>query len=521
MIQQIALDKWDIAIVVAYIIVLLYIGIKSSTSKEAPGDLFLAGKKLKWPKIGLSLFSTNVSPMMLIGFTSLAYTHGIVGANFEWLAWIYLMILAMIFIPHYQKSGVHTMPRFLKLRYGQRAYRFLSYYSLLSIVVIWLGCSLYAGGLIISQSLGFSLTLAVIGIAFIAVSYTMLGGLNAVVNTDLFQSILILVGSIILTIMAYVKVGGIERLYHEIPGEMLKLFKPASDPEYPWHAILFGYAVVAIFFWCTDQTIVQKVLAARSVEEGQKGALFTSFLKILMPVIFIFPGIFAIILFPGVGNPDEVYLKMVTSILPVGLIGLMVAVMLAALINTIAAGLNSFSTVFTLDVYQRIYKSSEKDTIKIGRLVTLIGAVIAILLATLLSMAGKDLFTISQGLLNFFAPPLTVVFLVGVLWKRATPLAAEVTLIGGGILCILVGMAFYADIPHKDFWPNFLILSVYLFIFLLLVMVIVSLVSKPVPELSLATLKDTNKALGHKSKSIWRYWLALAIIMIALYLFFN
>jgi SSS family solute:Na+ symporter len=521
--MQIALNTFDLIVIGFYLVALLYIGFRSGKKKTNTDDLFLGGRNLTWPKIGFSLFSTNVSPMMLIGFAGLAYSQGMVGANFEWLAWIYMMVLAMVFIPHYQKNKISTMPGFLDLRFGKQSHRFLSYYSLVSIAFIWLGCTLYAGGLIIAQAIGIPLYISVIGIAVVAVSYTAIGGLAAVVRTDVFQSLLILFGSAVLTILAFLKIGSVDDLYHGVPEHFWSLFKSSDDPDYPWQAVIFGYAVVAIFFFCIDQTIVQKVLAAKSKEDGQKGVLFTAFLKILMPVIFILPGIMAVILYPDLKNTDEAYLRIVTGILPVGLIGLMVAVMLAALINTIAAGLNSFSTVFTLDVYKQMNpEASEHKTKNVGQMVTLLVAVVAICLSILFSLAGKDLFEISQGLLNFFAPPLSVVFIVGVLWKRATPKAAEVTLWGGGLLSVIVGVAYFSDFPHAGFWPNFLILSFYLFLVLLVLMITVSLLTKPVPEKALPPLGRSLEAKDQQSaRTIRMLWLILGLIMIGLYIFFN
>lgn len=523
MTKQITLNTFDLVVIGVYLIVLLFIGFWSGRKKKSSEDLFLSGRNLTWPKIGFSLFSTNVSPMMLIGFAGLAYSQGMVGANFEWMAWIYMMILAMLFIPHYQKNKISTMPGFLDLRYGKKSHTFLSWYSLISIMFIWLGCTLYAGGVIIAQALGIPLYIAVICIAVVAVSYTAVGGLSAVVRTDLFQSLLIIFGSTVLTVLAYFKIGTLDKVYNGVPESFWNLFKSADDPNYPWQAIVFGYAVVAIFFFCIDQTIVQKVLAAKSREEGQKGVLFTAFLKILMPVIFILPGIMAAIIYPGLENTDEAYLTIVTGVLPVGMIGIMVAVMLAALINTIAAGLNSFSTVFTLDVYKKINPDiSESKTKKVGQLATVLVAIVAVCLAILLSFAGKNLFEISQGLLNFFAPPLSVVFIVGVLWKRATPKAAEITLLGGGIMSIIVGIAYFSDFPHAGFWPNFLILSFYMFLILLALMLTVSLFTKHVPEKALPSLSESHtKDEIHSTKKIWRLWIILAIIMIGLYIFFN
>lgn len=520
---QLSLSPIDLFVVGLYLVVLLYVGFRYTRRGVAAEDLFLSGRNLTWPKVGLSLFSTNVSPMMLIGFAGLAYSQGMVGANFEWLAWIFLMILAMVFVPHYQKNRISTMPGFLEVRFGRRSHRFLSYYAVLSIVVMWLGSTLYAGGLILAQALGLPLWLAAVVVAVVALSYTAVGGLAAVVRTDLLQSGLILFGSVVLTVMAFIQIGGMEPLRAQVPEDYWTMFRPADDPDYPWHAVIFGYAVVAIYFFCIDQTIVQKVLAAKNREEGQKGALFTAYLKVLMPLIFIVPGIFALVLYPEVQNTDEVYLLMVTGVLPVGMIGVMVAVMLAALINTIAAGLNSFSTVFTLDIYKKWVPDYTEDSLKrTGRIMTLAGALLALGLAVLFSMAERSLFEISQGLFNFFAPPLSVVFLVGVLWKRATPIAAEVTLLGGGALSVLTGIAYFADIPYAGFWPNFLTLSFYLFLILLVVMVTVSLLTRPVPEKALPSLAEARDEIRDAStRNIWRMWGVLALVMAVLYIVFN
>ncbi len=523
MIDKISLNDFDYLVIGLYLVILIYIGFRSSKIRINSDDLFLTGRSLTWPKIGFSLFSTNVSPMMLIGFAGLAYSQGIVAANFEWLAWFFLMILAMVFIPHYQKNKISTMPGFLDLRYGKRSHTFLSYYSLISIAFIWLGTTLYAGGLIIAQAVGIPIYFSIVGVAIVALSYTSIGGLAAVVRTDIFQSLLILFGSIVLTVLAFIKIGSIENLYHGVPPDFWKLFQSSGNSDYPWYSIIFGYSVVAIFFFCIDQTIVQKVLAAKSIEHGQKGALFTSFLKILMPMLFVLPGIMAVILYPGMENTDEVYLRIVTGVLPVGMVGMMVAVMLAALINTIAAGLNSFSTVFTLDIYKKLYPGqSEMRTKRIGQLMTVMGAFIAMFLALLFSLAGKNLFEISQGLLNFFAPPLSVVFLVGVLWNRATPRAAELTLLGGGAMSVVIGVAYFSDFPYAGFWPNFLILSFYMFMALMVFMIIMSLLTKPVPEKALPSLIKSQNAQDKLSqRAIWRLWLILAVIMAVIYIIFN
>ncbi len=520
--MNVNLSILDLTVIGVYIVALLFIGLfvgikeKITSSK----DLFLGGGKLKWPAIGFSIFSTNVSPMMVVGTAGLAYSKGMVSANFEWLAWIFLMLMAMVFAPHYLNNKISTMPEFLKVRYGKNAYHFLSYYLLFSILFLWLGGALYVGGKIIAEIFSIHLAWSVIVIALLATSFTVLGGLKAIVRTDIFQSIIIIVGSIILIYMGMEKIGGFEKLYAKVPEDHWKLFL-TNDDKYSWYTIILGYPVVAIFYFCTDQMIVQKTLAAKNIEEGQKGAVFTSFLKMLMPLLFI-PGLLCVVLFPDI-EADNAYVTMVTNLLPSGLVGLIVAAMLAALINTVAAGFNSFSTIFTLELYKRKYPHiTPMQEKKVGQYVILLCSVLAVGVAITFSFLGKEVFEITQSLMGFFAPPLSAVFLLGVLWKRATPKAGEITLIGGGILCLIVCLCYNLNIP-KDFDKvPFMLLSFYLFAILSAVLVVSSYLTTPAPEKALPSLKESYANMGYSSsKKIWMLWLCICVMMICLYIYFN
>ncbi|HEY6082804.1 MAG TPA: sodium/solute symporter [Chitinophagaceae bacterium] len=515
--MRISLNFLDITVIVAYLLALLIIGFGFG-SKRSKKDIFLAGRSFKWPFIGFSLFATNVSPMMMIGFAGLAYSHGMAGANFEWLAWVFLMLLAMVFIPVYARTKISTMPQFLKVRYGNKAYRFLSVYSLFSILLVWVSSALYAGGLLISQLFGFSLWMSMLGIALIGSSFAAFGGLSAIVRTDVLQSAIIILSSALLVFWGIEKIGGISALVHKVPGDYWKLFKSSGDQEYSWYAILLGYPVAGIYYWCTDQTIVQKVLAAKNREQGQYGVILLSFLKLLTPFIFILPGILCLALYPHLGKPDSVYTHLIITLMPSGILGLSVAGLLAALINTVATGLNSFSTVFTLDFYTRWKSLTEKQVQYAGRLVTLAGTALAFLIALIFSFSGKIFFDITQGMVSILAPPLSVVFLVGAFWKKATDRAAEWTLYGGGALCIIVGICYILNFPYKGYWPNFLMLSFYLFLFLLIVMILVSSLTK-VTEGSPLLWKEAKKE-NHFNR-VWIWWAVVAIAMVSIYLIFN
>ncbi|MBN1540828.1 Na+/glucose cotransporter, partial [candidate division KSB1 bacterium] len=254
-----SLQTLDLVVIVTYIIALLGLGFGISYRRRRKSDIFLAGRDLTWPNIGLSIFGTNISPSMMLAACSVAYTSGMVAANFEWLAWFFLLLLAMVFVPLYLQTRISTMPEFIERRFGRAGRTFLSWYALFTTVVLWLGGTLYAGGLLLNQISGWPLWLCLVFLVTIAASFTIAGGLAAVVITDSFQSILMIVASALLTWLAFDKIG-LDRLLQEIPSDYWRLFRDADDPTFPWPAIVLGYPVLGVWFWCTDQTIVQRVL---------------------------------------------------------------------------------------------------------------------------------------------------------------------------------------------------------------------------------------------------------------------
>ncbi|MBC9909420.1 sodium:solute symporter family transporter [Chitinophaga varians] len=512
--MNISLTGVDGIVLVLYIIALFVLGFFLGRNSEK--DIFLGGRSLRWWQIGFSMFSANAGPMMLIGMSSLGFSQGVVGANFEWLAWIFLLLLAMFFLPRYLSAGISTIPQYLLHRYGKGAYNFLVIYSLVSILVVWLGSALYAGGLVISQVLGCPLMYAVALIALIATSYTAVGGFRAVVRTGIFQSVIIIVSSLILTILAFnsmIKSGAAQ---HEVPRNFWKLLHGADDREYSWMAILAGYPVVAIYYWCADQTIVQKLLGAKDLREGQYGALFIAALKMITPFIFLLPGIICFILYRDITTADNAYITLVQQLMPDGFRGLCFAALIAALIDTVSSGLNSFSTVFTLDVVAQFRTMDETRRLRTGRWMTVLASLLAIGIAAMFQYSGKGLFEITQGMVSILAPPLSVVFLASIFWKRTNSQAVVTVLYGGGSVCLLIGVCYLLNYPYKGFWPHFLLLSVYLFIGLALLIVVVSGLTPPSPA-------EEDKpafvaAAGNRlSRRVWAGWAVLAVVMLIIY----
>ena len=522
-----SLEQLDYVVIGFYLVALLTLGFWVSYSRRESDDLFLAGRSLGWFNIGLSIFGTNVNPSFMIASCSIAYTSGMVAANFEWMAWPFLMLLAMVFVPQYLNTRVSTMPEFMSRRYNESCRVFLSCYTVFSTLTVWLGMTLFTGGLLLGQILGWPLWLSVLLLITIAASFTITGGLAAVVITDSFQSILMIVASIALTVIGLAKVGGIGQMVQSVPPETWRLFRTEGD--FPWYAMLLGYPVSGLWFWCTDQTIVQRVLGGRTIKQSQQGCIFAAFLKILTPLIFFTPGILCKILHPELGaevnGSDKAYMMMVTQYLPAGMVGLIVAVLIAALISTVDSGLNSLSTVFTLDIYCKHVRpdASPREKTRIGRIVTLIGAILSIFLALGIGAVERmNLFSMLQSILAFLAPPLATVFLLGAVWPRANATGALWTLIVGSIVSISIGLCHMLNFPNADFWPHFMVLAFYIFAGLMMFMVIASLLtSQPQYDKKAFSLKGIYKTQPISFKNIWLYWAVISLVMIIIYIAFN
>jgi SSS family solute:Na+ symporter len=518
------LQTIDYAIVGVYLLVLLYIGYKASFGKKKKEDetLFLAGKSLSWYSIGFNMWGTNVGPSMLLAFASIGYTTGIVAGNFEWYAFIFLLLLAMVFAPRYLASKVTTMPEFMGQRYGDGTRNILAWYALIKILISWLSLGLFAGGFLVRQILDIPMTQSVIVLVSFAGLFAFAGGLKAIARVNVFQMILLIIVSFMLTIIGIHKIGGISELFNRAPSEYWNLVRPANDPGYPWPAILLGYPVAAIAFFCTDQAMVQSVLGARNLEQGQLGVSFIGWLKILSLPLFIIPGIICYELYPGLADPNEAYMTLVTNLFPPGLNGLVIVVLIAVLVGTIGSSLNALSTVFTTDIYvKRINPSaSNKQIIKVGRIAVIAGCLFAILMAIAIdSIKGLNLFDVFQAVLGFIAPPLSVVFLLAVFWKRTTRKAINFTLSAGSAISLGIGVLYLWVFPASEykFWPHYLLLSFFIFALLMVLAMIISLLDKEPPPAVVIKKQD----LPRPTKLVWRVWIALIIVMISLYIFFN
>jgi len=530
------LSGWDFAVIAAYVLVLLGIGFWVSRHLKGSEDIFLGGRSVRWYNIAASIFGTNVGPAFLIASCAAAYGMGMVTASFEWLAWVLLFLLCTVFLPHYLNMGITTMPEFVNRRFGTPAHDFLSYYALFTTLILWITGALYPGALLLGQMMSWPLWLSAAALMALCLFIAASGGLLAIAITDTYQTVLIIGGALAMTLIGLHHVGGLGRLVQATPPHYWELFRPLSDKQYPWLTLILGYPVLGLWFWCTDQTMVQRVLAARGYRQAVGGCLAAGFLKIIPPLIFMMPGIMCFVLHPGLKSPDEAYLTMVTNYLPAGMRGLIFVVLIAALVTTVDAGINSFSTIFTLDIWVRRFRprASKQEIRNLGRVITGIISVLAVLCAIAMGGVGRDLFSLFQAIIGYVAPPVAAVFLVGVLWRRATGRAAFLTLAGGTTLCLTIGALDFYNKPLlvKGFnallpWtftepPHFLYLSFALFILCLTAMVIISLVTRAAPgEESLPRLGEAYAKIGARMRWLFAGWAGLAVVMVALYVGFE
>lgn len=540
----------DLGIIVIYFIFILtlgfWAGLRKKKTKKA-NEYFLAGKSLKWPMIGLALFATNISTVHLVSLAEEGYTNGLAYGNFEWMAPFTLIILALFFAPFYIRSNVTTLPDFLEKRYSRASRDWLSILSMVSAIFIHIGFSLYAGAVVLEGLFGMDKMFSIVLIAGLTGLYTIVGGLMAVVLTESVQTIILLIGAIILTGIAYVKVGGFAGIVESVGTAKLTVLRPHGDPSgLPWYSVFLGYPIIGIWYWCTDQTIVQRVLGAKDENHARVGPLFAGFIKILPVFIFVLPGLIALALVnkgllpalpvteAGGADAAQTYSHMISHLLPIGLRGLIAAALMAALMSTVSGALNSLATLFTYDLYQRrMPHTSEKKLVLIGRIVTFIGMALAVLWSPLCGRFP----TVFQGInaaISYLAPPITVVFVAGVFWKKASSKASFITLVSGSLLGFVIFILDFTKILQalKDShpWLGFLNFMVISFVLAVICAGILAVMSYIFPE----------QLTGEKSALIWgsfrdplrgRGWLGignykllsaiLALVMIVLYVTFT
>lgn len=546
------LENIDLGISIFYILLILVIGIWAGISKKGRSEVntadgyFLAGKSLRWPAIGLALFATNISTVHLVSLAQSGFDTGLLNGNFEWMAAFTLILLALFFVPFYLKSGVATLPDFLERRYDRASRDWLTIISIVSAIVIHIAFSMLAGGIVLKTLFGFNMYLSVGVICIITGIYTILGGLKAVVVTESIQTVVLLTGAFIISYVAFYKMGGwnpmIEVLETEGQMERLSMLRPTGDTSgMPWQAVILGYPILGIWYWCADQTIVQRVLGAKDENHGRVGALFCGFLKILPVFIFVLPGLFAYTLFKsghldlrslgvdasGNVNSKGIYTLMITQLLPSGLIGVVVAALLSGLMSQISGALNSISTMVSYDIYkQKKPNASDKQLIRIGKTSAVVAMGVSLFLLPLLDKY-ESIFNGINDVIAHIAPPITCVFLLGIFWSKASAKSAKLTLWIGSLLGVLV-FAINKLLPESFIGHiPFMMMAFYLFIFCVLIQVLFSFIypvkhSEESKELYWKNPLDPLRGKAWKGIGNYRFLSALLLgMVILLYIVFR
>ena len=511
-----ALAPVDIAIIAVYFAIIFAIAYYFSRRKKTSTDYFLASRNVGWFAIGASLFVSNISTEHFIGLAGSGATSGLAVGHFEWLACLILLILGWVFVPFYLRSNVFTMPEFLERRFNRQCAVYLASISIIAYVFTKISVHLYAAAVVLERVVGWSpLTAAVILVIATGV-YTVAGGLAAVIYTDLVQTLILIAGAVVLTFIGLDRVGGFAGLRAAVPADYFHMIKPITHSAFPWTGIFLGAPILGIWYWCTDQSIVQRVLSAKDEGHAKAGTIFAGFLKILPVFILVLPGIMAFALFknlfrlgPGgeVLNGDIAYPTLIINLLPEGLIGLMIAALLAALMGAMSSVFNSASTLVTLDFYKKLRPdASEARLVNFGRVATGIMVVLGLLWVPFIHLISSQLYIYLQSVQAYISPPIAACFILGVLWPRLNGSGAIFSLLTGfvlGAVRFILEITERAHAGHYFSFPalrwiveiNFLHYAILMFVACSIVLVVVSLVTRP-PErrklggLTFATVRE-------------------------------
>ncbi len=539
----------DICIILSYFGIILWISKWVASEKKGKAfsskDYFLAGKNQGWFFIGASLFASNIGSEIILGVSGAGARADMPMANFELLAALILILFGWVFVPFYLRTGVYTMPEFLEKRYSRACRNYLSVVSVLAYIITKISLIIFAGALVF-ETIGIPFWTGAIITVLATGLYTVLGGLKAVIYTDMVQAFVLLIGTTAITAYGLQQLGGWDELINTLDiaaqtkgnpstRQFFNLWQPIEGSEYPWTGILFGAPILGVWYWCTDQFIVQRALSAKDISNARKGALFAGYLKLLPVFIFFIPGVIAYALMQkgmisfSMDNADQALPTLITQFLPNGLKGIAIAGLLAALMSSLSSAFNSSSTLLTIDFYQKYRpKASEKDLVRFGRLATMVLVILSLgWIPFMDALMSGGIFLYLQSIQAYISPPIASVFLLGLFFKWINARGALVTLWSGfaiGMLrLILEFLSNEGSIIVNPSGPiayflniNFLHFALFLFIISSAILMIVSALTRPQDpsELSLVTFQKKKSSVPFKmSQDIW-----LTIILITLVL---
>jgi len=541
--MSINLDTIDLIVIVVYFVGIIAYGISQSKNANSE-EYFLGGRSLTWPVVGISLFAANISSSTLIGLAGSAYLLDMTVYNYEWYAVLVLVFFAIFFLPFYLKSGVYTMPEFLERRYDAASRYYFSMVTVIGNVLIDTAASLYVGTLVLGLIFPeLDTWLVIVILAAAAAAYTIPGGLNSVVKTEVIQAIVLIAGSIILTYYGLSKVGGWSGMLSTLDElkasgvtdksaqEAISIvrdnegpwWKQNEGPIVPWWGLLTGVPLLGFYFWANNQFMVQRVLSSKNLNHGRWGALFAGLLKLPVVFIMVIPGTIGFILYRAneyaykvpvsAKHPDGIcknlaecadftYPTLIFDLLPTGLLGLVVAGLLAAMMSSISATFNSASTLITMDFVNKIRPNmTSQQLVRSGQISTLVLVVLASLWAPQIGKYG-DLFKYLQDILGYIAPPIVSTFILGLFWKRASSQGSFWSLIFGMIMAVIWVVGIVGEVDHWWFQMHFLLRTTVLFILCFIVHIIISLMTPaPAPE-KLKGMIWTPKLIEEETKEL-------------------
>lgn len=560
--NRISLASWDWIVIAIFFVAMVWIVLDVVRKKKVTsGDYFLDGRSATWIAIGASIFASNIGSEHLIGLAGTGASAGMAQAHWEIQGWM-ILILGWVFVPFYQRSMVYTMPEFLEKRYNKQSRGILTWLSLASYVLTKVSVTVLAGGLALNTLLGINFWVAALALVIITAVYTVIGGMESVLKTSVLQTPILLLGSLVILALGLRELGGWNAMM-DICGaqpvngygdSMTSLMRSGQDTEFPWYGALFGSAIIGFWYWCTDQFIVQRVLSGKDQREARRGTIFGAYLKLTPVFLFLIPGMIAFALTKtpdsaigqqlaaalgampdgSVSNPDIAFPMLVNTLLPVGLKGVVICGILAALMSSLASLYNSSAMLFTIDIYKpRHPETSERKLVAIGRLATVVVVVFGVLWIFVIQSMGKSLYNYIQSVQSLLAPAIAAVFLLGVIWKKTSPKAGMWTLIIGLLLggTRLVTMIVNPE-AHNAFTFVFNELNVYafcvwMFLFCIAFAFAVTLFTpKPAAEqvqgLCFGTATPEQKAVTRASWGAWDiiHTVIILSLTVAFYIYF-
>jgi SSS family solute:Na+ symporter len=524
----------DWIVVLAYFVLVFAVAIiatRRAHSTESADGFFLAGRNVGWFVVGASLFASNIGAEHLVGLAGTGAASGIAVAQFEIIAGLVLLLLGWFFVPFYLRSGVFTMPEFLERRYSSGPRMYLAIVSVISYVLTKISVTIAAGGIVFEALMGINFWVGATIVVLATGVYTLFGGLKAVLYTDAMQMFVLLIGAIVVTVLGLQAIGGWDGLTAVVGPGRFDLWQPSSHPDFPWTGILFGAPILGVWYWCTDQFIVQRVLAARNQVEARRGTIFAGLLKQLPLFIFVLPGVIAFALAESgkleLSSPDQALPALAAQLLPTGLRGVLVAGLLAALMSSLSSVFNSSATLVTMDLYKHWRpQASSRQLVITGQVATVVLVLFGLAWIPLMKLISGQLYTYLQSVQAYISPPIAAVFLVGLLWPRANAKAAAAALavgfvLGFGRLVLELNMPLSWTPAAAFARINFLHFAVLLFAASIVVMVAVSLTTAAPPpdktrDLTIATLRQPEPGAQAMDRGARRGDIALSVLLVLL-----